>query len=75
MKKADLDEMCDSKGARDCLINKCPDYDICDNCLRRVCKYVSVIVVDNYDDPLWCRYCCREVGFSTSEIESGRVYL
>lgn len=78
MKKADIDEQCDSKSARDCLVNKCSDYDTCDNCLRRVCKYVSVLVSDpinKEDEELWCRYCCRETRFSTSEIESGRVYL
>jgi MinD superfamily P-loop ATPase len=83
MKKADIidDETCETTGAQYC--SDCPDYDTCDNCGRRVCKYVSVIVADNEKEykedefvgELWCRYCCREAGFSTSEIESGRVYL
>ncbi len=75
MKKADIDEMCDSKSSKDCL--KCSEYDTCDNCGRRVCKYISVIVEDDYlnrnDGELWCRICCKEHGYSKQEIETGRV--
>jgi len=75
MKKSDIidDGTCATTCAQYC--SDCPEFDTCDNCGRRVCKYVSVIVVDNYDDPLWCRYCCKEHGYSKSEIESGRVHL
>jgi len=78
MKKADIidDGTCETTGAQYC--SDCQDFDICDNCGRRVCKYVSVIVVDDiydYDGELWCRYCAREHGYSKSEIESGKVHL
>jgi hypothetical protein len=69
MKKADLAQWCGTMGTTDC--QKCPDYDTCDNCGRRVCKYVSVDVNDS--EELWCRYCAREHGFSKSEIESGTI--
>lgn len=76
MKRADIDEICDSKGPQDC--NKCPDYDTCDYCGRRVCKYVSIIVSDTenpQDEELWCRYCCKNAGFSSSEMEKGKVFI
>lgn len=79
MKKADIidDGTCETIGHKYCL--KCTDYEKCDNCNRWVCKYVSVIVVDDEDsrnsEELWCRYCCREYGFSGSENERGKVYL
>lgn len=84
MKKANIidDGTCETTGAQYC--SDCQDYDTCDNCGRRVCKYVSVIVADtekeygderDFDGELWCRYCCREQGFSKDEIESGKVYL
>jgi len=77
MKKADIDKICNTRGFKDCL--KCSEYDTCDNCGRRVCKYVSIIIADNYnernDEELWCSYCCKEYGFSKREIETGRVYL
>ena len=81
MLRSDIDEQCDSESARDCWINKCPEYDICDNCGRRVCKYVSVVIAnedrgeEEDDGELWCRYCCKRRSFSNSEIASGRVYL
>lgn len=78
MKKSDIidDGTCETIGAQYCLDYQ--EYDICDNCGRHVCKYVSVIVADTedkreFEGELWCRYCCREHGFSKSEIESGRV--
>jgi hypothetical protein len=69
MKKTDICETCDSTGSKDCL--KCPEYDTCDNCGRRVCKYVSVSV--KYEEMLWCRLCAIKHGFSKSEIESGAI--
>jgi hypothetical protein len=71
MKKADICEECDSQGTIDC--KKCPEYDTCDNCGRRVCKYVSVLIKDC--EELWCRICAKEVGFSQSEIASGEIEL
>lgn len=77
MKKADIAEDCNTKGSKDCL--KCPEYETCDNCGRRVCKYISVDVADDYNnkdiEELWCRICCKEHGFSKQEIETGRVCL
>ncbi len=70
MKKADRCEICNSKGSVDCL--KCPEYDTCDNCGRRVCYYVAVTVDE---DELWCRPCCRQHGFSKSEIKTQNVKL
>ena len=63
-KKSDICETCDTKGTKDCI--ECPDYDICDNCGRRTCNYVSVHV----EEELWCRVCCKEKGFTDREIKT-----
>ena len=71
-KKADLDEGCDSRGLKDC--RGCPEYDTCDNCGRRVCKYISV-VTDDWAEDLFCRFCARDYGFNEDEIATGRINL
>lgn len=65
MLKAERDPQCNSQGHKDCI--QCPEYDVCDCCERRVCKYIAVEMVE--DGSLWCIPCCQKITpFSREEL-------
>ena len=78
MKKADIlkpGEECNTKGPNDCRAY-CPEYDTCDWCGRRVCKYVAVSVYhgdSTESEELICRPCARARGWNTREIETQAI--
>ena len=81
-KKADLTENCDSRGAADCARSACPEYDVCDHCGRRTCKYASVTVnpcTDQADEgALICRTCADEyqcMGYFHGSIKEGAIFV
>lgn len=80
MKKSDIDEGCkgEGRGARGCLGRgdterpECPDYDTCELCGRRVCKYVAI---HTESDDFICRLCAEDQGWNSEEIATQRVDL
>ena len=72
MKKADLCECFGWRSIADC--KECPEYDTCDECGRRTCKYVAVTVYHNGEsDELICRPCARKQGWNKREIASQAI--
>jgi len=76
-KKADILEPrceCTTRGTQDCIC--CPEYDTCDICQRRVCKYVAVNTYQNGEfDYLICRPCARNLGWNENEIATQAIDL
>lgn len=74
MKKADLCECSGWQSIADC--QSCPEYDWCDECNRRVCKYVAVNVYHHNEtesQELICRPCARKQGWNEREIATQAV--
>ncbi len=74
MKKADLCKCSGWQSITDC--QKCPDYNTCDECGRRVCQYVAVNVYhhdDKYPEDLICRPCARKQGWNKIEIATQAI--
>jgi len=72
MKKADLCECSGWRNLADC--RKCPEFNTCDLCQRRVCKYVAITVYHRGDpQELICRPCARDQGWNEREIESQAI--
>jgi hypothetical protein len=49
----------------------------CDWCYKKISIFETILVIgsDEDDSERICRKCAIDYGFSTSEIEKGRVYL
>ncbi len=73
-KKADLCECSGWRSIADC--QKCPEYNTCGLCNRRVCQYVAVNVYHHNEtepDDLICRPCARAQGWNEREIATQAV--
>jgi len=72
MKKADLCECSGWRSIKDC--QECPEYDTCDLCGRRTCKYVAVNVYQEGEaNELICRPCAESQGWNTNEIATQAI--
>lgn len=66
MKKADVLGECPDYNRTKTACYNCSEYDECDNCGRRVCKWVAVHTES--EDELICRVCAADMGWNNEEI-------